>query len=60
MTDNVRFASGGVHGVNSALRLLDKSGRASVDEGSCEHQEPSLRFGAISSLVYPRTDNACR
>ena len=54
MTDNHRLASGDDHEVNSPTRLLDKSGRASVDEGSRGHREPSLHFGRFSSLVYPK------
>jgi hypothetical protein len=56
MTDNARLASDPKREVDSLPRLLDKSGRASVDEGSCVQQEPSLCFGRITSLLYPKED----
>lgn len=57
MTDNARLANDDVREVSSTPRLLDKSGRASVDEGSCVQQEPSLRFGRITSLLYPKGES---
>lgn len=57
MPDSSRVAPNAIGEVGSALRLLDKSGRGSANEGSRVQREPSFRFGLITSLIYPKVSD---